>query len=290
MMKKIICLLLICLFLTPTFTACSKPPEYAEIEARFKELVEASYEINEVIFGKGLPTYQRIYDPLSSVKVHTVTDPDDPENVTRTYYYELKDETYGRVVAFRTSYLAPYAYVQVLEQEDPSRTPYYVDQGAEAFCYLLEGYTEPEYEFFYDDDDPYEYDYVRMDCGYFTVSEIKELAQTVYTPEYLNAIYEWLFVGTVAVTESVDGLSARYIEYSDDEGSVYLMKSNTFEPLITERRLYDFSTAKMVKPSNKNYVNIEIDSYLESKPSEILRVRLSLQRVNNVWMLDSATY
>ena len=295
-MKRKICFLLaLCLMLGAvlSLTSCSKPPEYAEIEERFRSLVEASQEVNVILFGEGLPTYERVYDPLSSVKVHIVPDPEDPENqdkVTRYYYYEVKDPACGRVIAFRTSYLAPYSYVQLVEQKDEAREAFYISPEKDLYGYLLEDYAEPKYEFFYQSDDPAEYDYVRLDCEYATVSHIKELAQTVYSPEYLSAIYEWLFIGTTGVTESVSGLSARYIEYTDDEGAVYLMKSNTFEPLVKEKRIYDYSTAKMVKPSNKEYVNIEIDSYLESKPDEILRVRISMQLVNGVWMLDGPTY
>lgn len=295
-MKRKICLLMAFVLLLGTvfsLTSCSKPPEYTEIEARFRELVEASQEVNVLLFGEGLPTYERVYDPLSGVKVHTVPDPSDPENeekITRFYYYELKDPTYGRVIAFRTSYLAPYSYLQLLSEKDESREVYYISPEQDTFGYVLENYTEPKYEFFYQTDDPMEYDYVRFDCEYATVSHIKELAQTVYSPEYLEAIYEWLFIGTTGVVESVDGLSARYIEYSDDDGQVYLMESNTFEPMVKEKRIYDYETAEIVKPSNKKYVNIEIDSHLESKPEEILRVRISMQLVNGVWMLDGPTY
>ena len=49
----------------PAFVSCSKPPEYSEIEARFKELVEASYAINDIFFGEGLATYERVYEPIA---------------------------------------------------------------------------------------------------------------------------------------------------------------------------------------------------------------------------------
>ena len=73
MKKRIITIILAVILLlsaTTLFSSCSKPPEYAEIEDRFIELVEASYEINKVLFGNGLPTYERVYDPRLSVKLH----------------------------------------------------------------------------------------------------------------------------------------------------------------------------------------------------------------------------
>ena len=290
-MKKILCLILCVLLWIPTLTSCSRAPEYTEIEGRLKELLEESQKINDLFFGDGMETYERIYDPMSTMQVYTVNDPENPETIlSRTYYYELKDETYGRVIAFRSSYLDPYSYVQVLTKQDGSREAYYVSESGKSFCYLLEGYKEPEYEFFYEADDPLDYDFVRLDAPYQSIGAIKAAAEKVYSPEFLMSRYDTLFVGTAGLTDSVVGLSARYMEYTDDEGATYLMQSNTFEALISEPRLYDYSTAKMVKPSNKKYVTVELDSYLASKPDEILRVRVSMQLVDGVWYLDSPTY
>lgn len=48
-------LLLIC----TSLLSCSKPPEFSEVRDRFAEVIEASYEINDIFFGKGLPTHDR---------------------------------------------------------------------------------------------------------------------------------------------------------------------------------------------------------------------------------------
>lgn len=288
-MKKILCLLLCLVTILPVTTSCSKAPEYSEIEERLKELVEASYEINEIFFGEGLPTYERVYDPASTMKVLTKTDPEDPAKELRIYYYEISDPSLGRVIAFRSSYLSPYEYVQVLSEKDDTRTPYYEENGA--YCYLLTEYTPPSYELFYDESDPYDYDYVRVDTGYLSIGAIKEAASKVYSAEYLESIYQMMFDGAAGITENSQILSARYMEYSDpDTGVISLMKSNTFEPLIKEKRLYDFSTAKIVRPKNGKYVTIQIESYLESKPNERLSVKLALKLQNGEWMLDGATY
>jgi hypothetical protein len=60
---------------------CAKPPEYSEIEDRFIELVEASMDVNKILFGEGLETYERVYDPRSTVKTVTVDE-------VRYYYYD----------------------------------------------------------------------------------------------------------------------------------------------------------------------------------------------------------
>ena len=291
-MKKFLSLTLCLLLLVPLFSSCSKPPEYSEIEGRFRELVEASGEINMIFFGTGLETYERITDPKSTtdVIVEEVTAEDGTTSKVYHYYYKVPDKTYSRVYAYRKSYLDDYIYLSVLSTPDTSKTPFYANEEESVYAYVLEGYTEPEYEFFYTSDDPADYDYVRGDCVYSSVDEIKKAAALVYSTDYLNAIYETMFVGSLSDTNYVEGMTARYIEYADDEGNVSLMKSNTYDPFITEIREYDFSTAKIVKPANAEYVNIEIESYLPSKPENRLTVRLSMILENGQWMLDSATY
>ena len=284
-MKKILVLILCLCLLLPFTVSCSRPPEYVEIEGRLKELVEASYQVNQLLFGEGLPTYERVYDPRSTTDVFK-----DTENGKNYYYYELNDPKLGRVVAFRSSYLDGFSYVQVLKEADDTRELYYKHPTAKAYCYLLTDYEEPTYEFFYDDEDPTDYDYVRYDQEIQSINQIKALAEQVYSTEYLAGIYESTFVGTLSAADSVSGLSARYMEYTDEEGSASLMESNTYKPLIHERRLYNFSTAKIVRPANKKFVTIEIDSYLESTPQQIQRIRLSMILQDGVWMLDSATY
>ena len=40
----------------PMFTGCSKPPELADIKYELIEILEKSYDVNEMIFGDGLKT------------------------------------------------------------------------------------------------------------------------------------------------------------------------------------------------------------------------------------------
>ena len=290
-MKKIICLV-ICLCMTVGFlTSCSPPPDYSEIEGRLKELVAASAEINMIFFGEGLPTYERVYDPRTTTKVHRETVTDEEGNAVEKlyYYYEINDAAYGRVIAFRSGFTAPFTYAQVLTYPEMSMKPVYSDDENEIYAYVIDGYVEKEYELFYDSTDPTDYDYVRFDCEYNDIKSIKDKAAKVYSTEYLNSIYSSMFVGTVA-EDSVSALKARYMEYADDDGNVYLMECNEFETLITETRQFDFSTAKIVRPSNGSYVNVEIESYLPSNQNKREVVRISLILEGGVWMLDSATY
>ena len=360
-MKKIVCFILCIFCILPTLASCSSAPEYSEIEARFAELIEASAEVNTVLFGKGLDTYERVYDPTSNTAKYT-----DEATQQSYYYYTFTDKAYGEIVAFRSSErvkvniyqgdtekyyyydiddenyervlavctasapeyvfyeiltekkngaeatltytdadgkayyaykldgyshtLNEYTYLQVLSSPDKDREAYYTDTENSEWYYLLKDYTEPKYEFFYDEDDPDDYDYVRADSKYLSINEIKTAASQVYSAEYLEAIYDSIFVGAVGAADDLDGFSAKYIEFFDDDGNVSLMQSNKYAPLISETRVYDLSTAKIVKPSNSKYVNITVDSYLPSNPESVVNVRISMTLQDGVWMLDSATY
>lgn len=352
-MKKILCLLLCLCMMLPAVTSCSKAPEYSEIEDRLKELIEASYEINEIFFGLGLATYERVSDPRASTKLYSdeehgvsyyyfvIPDPTlgnvialQQKTTTKKYeqdgkdgfYYTAFDRTYGNIVVVSPSGKEKTFCMQILDAPIDGKTPdytkenryyykienysykkivylkpeksekvggslYYHDEEIGIYYYQIKDYVEPTYETYYTLSDPTDYDYVRVDTGYLSIAQIKESASKVYSAEYLNSIYQMMFDGAAGITENSQILLARYMEYTDpDTGEVRLMKSNTFEPLIKEKRLYDFSTAKIVRPKNGKYVTIEIESYLESTPDDRLTVKLGLKLQDGEWMLDSATY
>ena len=286
-MKKIICLALCLILVLPALSACSKPPAYAEIEGRLQELVAASAEINRIFFGEGLETYARVYDPRNSTALYT-----DEETGEKYHYYELEDALLGRVVAFRrtAAVTSPFTYVQVLTEEQEGKKCDYVLGDGNLYGYVLNDYTEPEYEFFYSTNDPTDYDYVRYDGKYGSIEQIKAAAEQVYSADYLASVYNSMFIGSAAAADTVDGLMARYIEYDHGDGTVSLMRSNTFEALITEVRQYDFSTAQIIEPANREYITISVESYLPSAPEQRLTVKLSMILQDGVWMLDSATY
>ena len=52
---------LVCALLLPLcLAACaSEPPALEDVRDRFTQLIEASYEVNDIFFGEGLPTYDR---------------------------------------------------------------------------------------------------------------------------------------------------------------------------------------------------------------------------------------
>ena len=305
-MKKkvigVILALLICTTSCLSLIGCSNPPEYSEIEGRFIELVEKSYKINEILFGEGLPTDKRIYDPWSSVKTYTRRDAQGNEMFSQNgmpllgYYYYAEDEEYGRIIAYRDGYNAEIVYLQVLEAPADGKEAVYVNTEKNWYYYETD-YTPAPVDRYYGSTDPDDYDYVSAKSEYQTVAQIKAAAEEVYSKDYLEStVYTSLFTGAIVdAGESVSlaGLSARYIEYMDTvsaDSTMFLMQSNTYEPLIKETRIYDFSTAKVVKPGNAKLVNIEVETYLPSSPDVRLTVRVTMVLQDGEWYLDSGTY
>ncbi len=302
-MKKrvLITLLALTLLILSTVGAagCSKPPEYAEVEARFIELVEASYEINKVLFGEGLPTDERVYDPWNDMKTYERKNADGTPILSQNgkqlygYYCTFEDENYGKILAYRDGAVAKTVYLEVEGSARDGESAVYT---VEDRYYYSTDYTPPEGVRYYDENDPVNYDYVSVGSKYISIDAIKADAEKIYSKEYLEAsVYEGLFTGVVSAdtANNLSGLSSRYIEYSDSESgdsTPLLMQSNTYEPLVRETRVFDFSTAKVVKPGSKKLVNIEVESYLPSNPSSRVTVRLSMVKVDGIWYLDSGTY
>lgn len=124
------------------------------------------------------------------------------------------------------------------------------------------------------------YEIVSGESKYITVNEIKNAAELVYTPEYLESVYEMVFDGYA--DENVGVKASRYYESGE-----WLCMSMNYEPLISGVREYDYGTMEMVKPSDGQYVNVSIESSLYG---ESLRVTLAFSKTENGWRLDTPTY
>lgn len=280
-MKKTVSLLLCLIIMAGALTSCSRPPELSEIKDRLEALIEASYGVNEILFGEGPETYERVSDPRAEMKYY-----EDSESSQRYYYYYIDDEELGRILSYRKkAYGDDFSYLLVSDKEDTSENCVY---SADGLYYTKIDYTEKEYEFYYDSSIPAEYDVVKENI---TIAEIKEYAEAVYSKDYMNSLYSTLFDGVMISEDSDNGLlTARYIEYTDTDGNVWFMKSNTYEPLMKEKRIFDLSSATVARGSNAKRVRIEVDSYLESTPDEVIRTTINLVLQDGQWYLDNGTY
>ena len=214
-MKKIISVFLIVSMLFTTFMmgscASRRAPKLEEIYDRVVELIEASYEVNSIFYGEGLPYYDR----------------------TLSIYKELYSD------------------------------------------YTKVGYTK-------------NYNIVSQQSKYQTIGAIKLAAEAVYSAELLeNSVYPSAFEGVIVpdIHTGVHSSDARYLESNDD---LYILIPSEEDhhptPLI-----YDYSTMKIVKPSNATRVLISITAWEEDRPALPIQTRISLVLQDGVWMLDSLT-
>ena len=305
MKRKVIAIALVlclCAASALSLAGCSNPPDYSEIEARFIELVEKSYEVNKILFGEGLPTDERIEDPWSSMITYERRDAEGNALCGSNgkpllgYYYYADDEAYGKIIAYRDGYNAEIVYLQVLEAPLTDKDAVFVNTEKNWYYYETD-YTPAPVDRYYGPTDPTDYDYVSAESEYQTIEQIKAAAEAVYSKDYLEStVYTSLFTGAVTNAGeeiSLAGLSSRYMEYMDTvsaDATMYLMQSNTYKPLITETRIFDFSTARMVKPGNAKLVNIEVETYLPSSPENRITVRVTMVLQDGEWYLDSGTY
>lgn len=154
--------------------------------------------------------------------------------------------------------------------------------------YARGGKFDREHHLYDGNDSEYaSYEYVTEDCGYLFTEKIKTDAEKVYTLDYLEGIYTMAFDGyadenTGAVT------TARYLDVNG-----WLMKyaygdSDPFN-ILPGKRVYDFDTMEIVKPSTAKYLNVEINSHLEGE-TEQMKVTLRFKLTDDGWRLDNPTY
>lgn len=204
--RRAVCLLLALLLLAALpalFVSCA--PKTEDLRERVEWLLSNSQEINEVLWGKGLPVWER-----------------DSEFAKENHIYDD------------------------LEEED----------------YL-----------FVSDESPYR-----------SASEIKTEAERYYAKDYLEAsVYPQTFEG-LAINDSMGYLVFAKPRFYED-GSwfyQYAYAENYFEGGTLS---YDFSTMKVVRPSNKTTCYVTISATLGSKT---ITQRVKLQKQNGEWYLASA--
>lgn len=290
--------------------SCSAPPEYSSIRTRLEQLVEASYEVNEIIWGKGLPTYERVSDPRSSLALYktdkTYTSNDGKElPLNYHYYYPISSEY--TVIAYRREkdYKADFRYALLTDKEydatalallfpaeqgteESYYTELYADEKSGKRAYSIP-FTEKKYDFYYTAADPEDYDYILADSPYASVDSIKEYIRTVYDEKYADSLDSVLFDG---IAEGSLVMKARYSPYVNSRGVSMLASLNTYEPLFEEERVYRFETGKIVRnSSNDERVVIELESYLpsESDKIEIVKLAMTLGK-DGKWYLSSPSY
>ncbi len=195
------------LVLCMTMSACSgtkNAPALCEVYDEFVALIEASHQLNVVLYGHGLPVYE-----------------------------------YKSALATHNS------------------------------MYVFDYYGEREYV------SPY--------AKFVTEQSIRDAVGEVYSARYTESVMGMMFVGATLGEDTGTAIAARY---SQDESWFY--QNRLYEPVVTNMRVYDYASMKIVKPSSQDYVNIEIDSYAPGQGWMTFTLSFALEE--NGWRLDSPTY
>ena len=126
-MKRILSLLLILVFTVGalgSFSSCGSkgnPPELDDVYDRLVQVIEASHEINVLLFGAGLPVYP--YGDAEDELVHR--------------YYGVADNG--------LEYVTPYAkYVSVMDMKSAISAVYSVEYRQSLYESLFTGYADGE--------------------------------------------------------------------------------------------------------------------------------------------------
>ncbi len=262
-MKKLLSLLLMGITLLLVLTSCGNTPDIEEVRPRIIELIEASYEINDIFFGDGIDRvdyeaeYQKIVDSYAP----------------------------GLAAAQQRLTQAQEALQALQASADPSAEAIATAQQAveEAQAEVKKNtymFTKEEFIAQYDTD--LTYTPVKSE-KYLSVEDIKKEAEKVYSAAYLMSIYETAFVGYVE-DGMTDMIYARY--YDGPEG---LMIHKKAEVWVTEKRIYDYDSMKIVRPSNGKSITVECMTHLEGQ-TESLSVRLTFVKQGEEWFLNSPSY
>lgn len=175
-----------------------------------------------------------------------------------------------------------------------------IDEVRDRIVYLIEGSKEINILFFgsglpiyerngvietelgvYYEDEYTAYNKVMENSRFKSIDDMKKAAEKVYSENYLDAIYETAFEGYMTGSSSA---YMRFLETSD-----WMYQSISATDFDLSERIYDYSSMKIVKPSNGEYLNITIDTYtLRNKKVKTITLSFIYERGN--WYLDSPTY
>ncbi len=195
-----------------TCAACSTAPEPETVYDRIVELIEASKEVNVVLYGAGVPVYKI-------------------------------DSTF-----------ANYNHIYGTPDSDKSHVSY-------------EQVTE--YAKFYSE------------------SEIKELAEKVYTPACLAPFYTTAFDGH-AFADSQNSMVISKPRY--DFGSENFGQAVDAVNGLRGMRIFDYSSMQIIQPSTRELFRIQINTWLDSDPSQIRPMTLTFAlQPDGLYYLDSFT-
>ena len=289
------------------------------VRQRLTYLLSNTQEINDVLWGKGLPTYERVYSTGFSFK-DSYGDGENKQEKNISGFV-VDTSKYGTVVAYHAwLYFIPkdqdsgiyYDFENnVTLSKAPDDDSYYrfavrvteKREGEAQNTYLAENLKTDETYYYYDladfdvnslfiytEKDELYYDYVVDNKDYLLVQDIRKEAQKYYSAEMLAIIEESILTG-ITVSEGSNGtLYPRYMDYEDtDTGLVYLMKYNQDDGAELKNWVYDFDTMQIVSGKSST-VKVSVERYPEGKAEERAARTFTFVLENGNWYLDAASY
>ena len=129
------------------------------------------------------------------------------------------------------------------------------------------------------------YEIVTPNAKYFSVNQMKEAIEKIYSKEYLDeVIYRSIFDG-YAIEDGVGGSVigvARYYE----EGN-YLWQSKDFKTFYTGMRVYDYSSMQVRSLGKTDRCVVTLNSWLEDSPDQVETVEILIALQDGEWYLDN---
>ena len=164
---------------------------------------------------------------------------------------------------------------------------YEEDSEYAAFSYLYFGTSVPS-----------GYEVVSDYSTYFSIDAIKADAEKIYSKTFLESVWYPMAFDGYAVDDNAGGAIA-LAKYHQANQQIYLAKSHTNyfmtkdpqtgKPVQREPRIYDYSTMKIINPSNSEACIVQMSSWLSSSPDQITEATVNLVLQDGQWYLNSYT-
>ncbi len=129
------------------------------------------------------------------------------------------------------------------------------------------------------------YEIVTPNAKYFSVNQMKEAIEKIYSKEYLDeVIYRSIFDG-YAIEDGVGGSVVGVARYYE-EGN-YLWQSKEFKTFYTGMRVYDYSSMQVRSLGKTDRCVVTLNSWLEDSPDQIETVEILIALQDGEWYLDN---
>jgi hypothetical protein len=250
-LKKFIALILSLTFCLPLFAGCSKPPELDTVKEELIAVLEQSYEVNEILFGKGLVTE---YELSGIVEEYT----DEIKNYEN--YYSDEQVYYNVYSPVVKTYMKDTDGDGVGDTETVQPTTVAEIKALAEKVYSTSFLTKTYAQMF--------------DGSTVNVNGSNESIKARYRDGFKTDEGEAADADAEKVLRKYKYIDSNNMDYIDARGG---------------RTVYDYSTMKISFPSNSKAFYVTMDSWLEDSPSVVTSVRLRFVLQDGQWYLDSFT-